>query len=329
MGRRRPQAPRLGRARRLRDRAEDRRLRGLARLPGRKPRPRRDPRRRRARRGRHGQPAHDQGDPAPHARLGRPAAARPGGARRGLLPALGLQPPERAPRRRGQEDRPEPAQRGRRLAAPAQPADHGRARPVHLGLRHRPERRGRARHPLGDARMAARARLPREPAREAPRVARVGRARVRGVGGEAHRARLRDRRHRHQGGLPRPAAAPRRAARAAALGARVQVGADDRADEAPEDPRARRPHRGAQPVGAARARGGRRRHRLPGDAAQRGGHQPQGHPRGRHRHRPARRRRDPAGGRAGAAAREGDAAVPHACEVPALRRRRSSSPRAR
>ena len=42
-----------------------------------------------------------------------------------------------------------------------------------------------------------------------------------------HRARLRDRRHRDQGRLARPAAAPRRAARAAALGARLQVGADD------------------------------------------------------------------------------------------------------
>ena len=60
----------------------------------------------------------------------------------------------------------------------------------------------------------------------------------------------------------------------------------------------RRPHRRAQPVGGARAGRGRRRHRLARDAAQRGGHQPQGHPRGRHRDRPARGRRDPAGRRA-------------------------------
>ena len=104
--------------------------------------------------------------------------------------------PPRARRRR-----PNPRNAAAGLAAPAQPADHGRARPLHLGLRHRPRRRARARHPLGDARVAARARLPHEPAREAPRVARVGRARVRRVGGEAHRARLRDRRHRHQGRL--------------------------------------------------------------------------------------------------------------------------------
>ena len=44
----------------------------------------------------------------------------------------------------------------------------------------------------------------------------------------------------------------------------------------------RRPHRRAQPVGGARAGRGRRRHRLARDAAQRGGHQPQGDPRGRH-----------------------------------------------
>ena len=96
------------------------------------------------------------------------------------------------------------------------------------------------------------------------------------------RARLRDRRDRDQGRLARPAAAPRRAARAAALGARLQVGADDGADEAAQDRDPRRPHGRAQPVGDARAGRGRRRHRLARDAAQRGGHQPQGHPRGRH-----------------------------------------------
>ena len=47
------------------------------------------------------------------------------------------------------------------------------------------------------------------------------------LGAAAHGARLRDRRHRDQGRLVRPAAAARRAPRAAALGARVQVGADD------------------------------------------------------------------------------------------------------
>ncbi len=54
------------------------------------------------------------------------------------------------------------------------------------------------------------------------------------VGGAARRARLRDRRDRDQGGLARPAAPPRGAARSPALGARVQVGADVRPDEAPQ-----------------------------------------------------------------------------------------------
>ena len=117
------------------------------------------------------------------------------------------------------------------------------------------------------------------------------------------RARLRDRRDRDQGRLARPAAAPRRAAPAPSLGARVQVGAGDRTDEAARDPDPGRPHRGAEPLGRARAGRGRRRHRLAGDAPQRAGHQPQGHPRGRHGDRPARRRRDPPGRRPRAAAR--------------------------
>ena len=92
--------------------------------------------------------------------------------------------------------------------------------------------------------------------------------------------------------------AARRPARAAALGAGVQVGAVDRDHDAQPDPHPRRADRRAQPVGRARAGAGRRRHRLDRDAAQRGGHQPQGHPRGRPRDRAARRRRDPAGRRA-------------------------------
>ncbi len=132
-----------------------------------------------------------------------------------------------------------------------------------------------------DARVAARARLPHEPVREPPRVDRGGRARQHRLGDAPGRARLRDRRDRDQGRLARPAAAPRRAPQPAAMGARVQVGADDRDDEAREDPHPRRPHRRAQPVGAARARGGRRRDDHERDAPQRGGHQPQGHPRGR------------------------------------------------
>ena len=153
-------------------------------------------------------------------------------------------------------------------------------------------------HALGDARVAARARLPHEPVRRAARVDRGGCRGLPPLGDEAARARLRDRRLRDQGRLVRPAAAPRRAPRAAALGPRVQVGADDRADEAPANPHQSGADGRAQPVGAARAGRGRRRDRLDCDAPQRGRHQPQGHPGGGHRHRPARRRRDPAGRRA-------------------------------
>jgi DNA ligase (NAD+) len=62
---------------------------------------------------------------------------------------------------------------------------------------------------------------------------------------------------------------------------------------------------------------------------QRGGHQPQGDPRGRRRHRPARRRCHPADRRAAGRAPEGHEAVQDAEELPALRSRRSSSRRAR
>ncbi len=319
MGRRRPQAPRHGRARRLRHRAEDRRLGRLARVRGRRVRARRDARRRDPRRGRDPQSPNDQVDPAPRARRRRGAAAdrRP---RRDLLPALGLQPPERAARGGGQEDGAEPAQRRRRLVAPEESRDHGLTGPVHLGLRARHGGRNLLRAAFRGARLAPRARLPHEPVRGAARDDRGRRARLRRVGDEARRARLRDRRDRDQGRLARPAAAARRAPCAAALGARLQVGADDRPDEAREDPHPRRADRQPQPLGAAGTGRGGRRDRLERDAPQRGGHQPQGHPRGRHGDRPARRRRDPAGGRAGAAARAWDEALPHAGALPPLRR---------
>ena len=72
----------------LRDRAEDRRSGDLADLRERRLRPRRDPRRRHDRRGRQPQPAHDQVDPAADPRRAR--ADR--GPRRDLLPALRLRP---------------------------------------------------------------------------------------------------------------------------------------------------------------------------------------------------------------------------------------------
>ena len=140
---------------------------------------------------------------------------------------------------------------------------------------------------LGGAAVAARARLPHEPLRGAPRHGRVRRRRLPGVGAAPHRARLRDRRDRDQGRLLRPAAPPRCTARSPAVGACLQVGADDRPDEAEQDSHPSRKNRGAQSLGTARARRGRRRDGVAGDAAQRGRHQPQGHPRGRQRDRSA------------------------------------------
>ena len=132
-----------------------------------------------------------------------------------------------------------------------------------------------------------------------------------------------------QGRLVRPAAAPRRAPRPAALGPRLQVGADDRADEAPANPHPSGADGRAQPVGAARAGRGRRRHRLERDAAQRGGHQPQGHPRGRHGDRPARRRRHPAGRRPRPAAQARARSRSRCPKSAPFAGQRSSSPRAR
>ena len=235
VGRGRPQAARHRRAGRVRARAEDRRARRQPHLRGGSVRPRRDARRRDPGRGRDAEPAHDQGDPAAHAR--RRLARRARGARRGVPPDLRVPGAERAARRDEPEARAEPAQRRRRLAAPEELGDHGRPAAVDLGLRRGPSRGGRVHVAVRDARVAARARLPHEPLRRAAGVDRGRRRGVRRVGEAADRARLRDRRDRDQGRLARPAAPPRRAALAAALGARVQVGADDGRDEAAEDPR--------------------------------------------------------------------------------------------
>ena len=132
-------------------------------------------------------------------------AAADGGPRRGLLPALRLPPLQRGAGRGREGARPESAQRGRGVAAPARLPDHGGSPALDLDLRHRLPGRRRAGHALRDARVAARAGLPDESVRRAARVDRGGREGLRRVGAAARRARLRDRRNRGQGRLVRPA----------------------------------------------------------------------------------------------------------------------------
>ena len=138
--------------------------------------------------------------------LGERRAAADRGARRGVHAALRLPRAERAARRRGEEADAEPAQRRGRLAAPEGSVDHRRAPAVVLGLRRRRARRARAHVALGDAGVAARARLPDQPVRRAPRVGRGGRGALPRLGAPPRRARLRDRRDRDQGRRLRAAA---------------------------------------------------------------------------------------------------------------------------
>ena len=141
------------------------------------------------------------------------------------------------------------------------------------------------------------------------------------VGVAARRPRLRDRRDRGQGRLLRPATQPRVAARASALRPRVQVGSDIGGHAPDGDTCPGGSHRCAQSTGRARAGSCRRRDRLERDAAQRGRHPSQGHPGRRPRDRPARWRRDSAGGRPRRRARAGNEAVADAEALPALQGR--------
>ena len=178
------------------------------------------------------EPAHDQGDPAAHARRRRAAAAR--GARRGLPAALRLPRAERAARRDRPEARAEPAQRRGRLAAAEELGDHRRPPARRSGSTARGAPRGPRLRRRSARRSSGCASTASARTRYAERLESIEEVAKRCAEWEtaADRARLRDRRDRDQGRLARPAAAPRRAARAAALGARVQVGADDGADEA-------------------------------------------------------------------------------------------------
>ena len=173
MGRRRAQAARLGRAGRLRARAEDRRARGQPPLRGRDLRPRRHARRRAPRRGRDREPAHDRRDSALPPWRRSAGSAR--GSRRGLHAALGLPEAERAARRGGQEADAEPAERRRRVGAAEELAGDARDAALELGLRNRPPGRGRVREPVGAAAVAPGARLSDQPVRRAAGDDRGGR----------------------------------------------------------------------------------------------------------------------------------------------------------
>ena len=307
----RAQAPRHGRAGRLRRRAEDRRLGHLARLRERRLRPRRHTRRRRAWGGRDAEPAHDRRRATSRAGRRRRGTARRSSrcAARSTSPSPGFARFNEAQEAAGKKPAPNP----RNAAAGSLRQLDSRItaeRPLSFWVYGAGAREGD--FPATQWELLAWLRehgFRTNPHTRAPGVDRGGGRGVPGLGGAARRARLRDRRDRDQGRRRRPAAAPRGAPRAAPLGARVQVGAVHGRDDAAADPHPRGTHRRAQPVGTARAGAGRRRDRLHGDAAQRGGHQPQGHSRGRPRDRAARRRRDPAGGRAGRGAQEGDSPV--------------------
>ena len=240
-----------GDAGRVRARAEDRRARDQPDLRERRLLARRDARRRRGRRGRHRQPAHDQSIPLRLLGGDVPPLIEVRGEV--YMPLSGFR--ELNERLVAEDKKPTPNPRNAAAGSLRQknPAITARGR-SHLGLRRRAhEGVELASHSETLEWLKAHG-FPINPfAERVESVEAVAEACAR-VGAQARRARLRDRRHRDQGRRPRPAAPPRRAPLAAALGARVQVGADDGDDAAGEDHDPRRPHGRAQPVGDAASR---------------------------------------------------------------------------
>ena len=185
-------------------------------------------------RGRDRQPADDRGDPAPLLLGGRRGAAGGRrGARRGLHALSGFRELNERLVGRGEEDGAEPAQRRGRVGPAEEPAtSHAEHAALDLGLRRGPSRgrplraqwemlewlreRGFRTNPFAER---------HESIEDVARVCREWEQRRIELDYEIDG-------HRDQGRLVRPAAPARRAPRPAALGARVQVGADDGADEA-------------------------------------------------------------------------------------------------
>ena len=163
----------------------------------------------------------------------------------------------------------QPAQRRRRLAAPARPEDHRRPALALLRLRLGRDLGAARRDAVRRHRPPRRARLPRQPADAALRDHRRDARPVPRHRGAARDPRLRHRRRRLQGRPARPAGPPRLPLDHPALGARPQVLRRARLDPARGDRHPGRPHRrplaGRPPAAGHR----RRRRRAERDAAQR------------------------------------------------------------
>jgi len=206
---------------------------------------------------------------------------------------VGLPQAQRAAGRRGKEADTEPAQCSGRLGAAEESRDHARECRSRSGLRQRASRGRRLRVALETLEW-----LREHGFRTNPFAERFRLDRGRGCSLSRLGARRAELDYEIDGIVIKVDSLPSSASSARCTGgrrfrARVQVGADDGGDAAEQDPDPRGSYGCAQPVGDARAGRGRRRHRFASDAAQRGGHQPQRHPRRRRRDHPARRDRHP------------------------------------